>query len=269
MDQQTEQEVSVQIDKLRARFLQLSIWLGETVRDMEVSGRPPSSEILHDLQHSRAKFVELRDIVLLQAQGQGIEPMPQPEHLISVDDLAHLFAKVDDVRMRSVKRRHICERATAVLERVLAIGFHDGTFMAPLEEAKAKAAALHQRARALETIGAFEGTEAEALYAHEIEEMEHLSEGHHPFCDLIVQVDENQDLDDDRWGDLTGRLTRAFGKTLATAAARGKLVLGATPDPAVATVPVAAEEARPENPATVLETPAIESPPLETPTPVG
>ncbi len=227
MDTRIEAELAEQIDKLAARYRQLAEWLGETIRDMEEVGRPPSNEILRDLGHAKTKFGELRDRVHLEAAAEGISPLPDPDHLISLEDLRELLARVEDSRTRMIRRKDMCRKAQATLDRVAAIAHRDEPGFPALNECHAKASELRQKAVEIEYSGESDPP-ADAL-----DEIQSLADGHHAFCDLLVQVDDVHSLDDERWHDLTAHLARAFGKNLATAAARGKLVCNIPPpDPA-------------------------------------
>lgn len=223
METRIEMELAEQLEKLAARYRQLAGWLGETIRDMESVGRPPSAEIMHDLQHARARFTELRDRVHLEAVAEGLDPLPEPDHLISLDELRGLLARVEDSRTRMLRRREMCRRAQATLERVLAIAHRDEPDFPPLAECRARASVL--RRWAVE----FESSAEPDLPADMVEELQALADGHHALNDLLVQVEEGEVLDDDRWHELTAHLERAFGKPLATAAARGKLVCNLGP----------------------------------------
>ncbi len=243
MDTRIEAELAEQLDKLGARYKQLAEWLGQTIRDMESAGRPPSVEILHDLGHSRTKFIEIRDRVHLEAAAEGISPLPEPEHLIALEDLRQLLARVEDSRTRMLKRKEICKRAQEALDRVLALRHREEPDFAPLADCLAKAKELRQRAAEIEFSG-----EADPP-ADVLEEVQAVADGHHPLCDLLAQVEAHDSLDDDRWHDLTAHITRAFGKPLATAAARGKL----QGMPARPTAPAAPSVVAPPEPAKVAD----------------
>src|SRR5206468_3601180 len=57
------------------------------------------------------------------------------------------------------------------------------------------------------------------------EEAERLAEGRHHFADLLSLIEDRDDLHDDRWATLHESIGQNFGKALAAAAARSKLVL--------------------------------------------
>ena len=52
-----------------------------------------------------------------------------------------------------------------------------------------------------------------------------LAEGEHHFADLLSLIEDRDELSDELWASLHDNVTRAFGKALAAAAARSKLVL--------------------------------------------
>ena len=60
-------------------------------------------------------------------------------------------------------------------------------------------------------------------------ETEPLSEGEHPFANLLALVEDRDVLQDELWGSLHDTIGSTFGKSLAAAAARSKLVLSPAP----------------------------------------
>ena len=58
-------------------------------------------------------------------------------------------------------------------------------------------------------------------------ETERLAEGQHHFADLLALIEDRDELSDDLWATLHESVGQAFGKPLAAAAARSKLVLPA------------------------------------------
>jgi hypothetical protein len=125
------------------------------------------------------------------------------------------------------------DKAGTWLDRVLAIKHREEPDFAPLLECLAKARELRQRAAEIEFSGETDPP------ADVLEEVQSVADGHHPLCDLLAQVEEHDSLDDERWHDLTAHITRAFGKPLATAAARGKLQ-GVATEPQAPEAPVQA-----------------------------
>lgn len=218
MDNKIAAELLDQIEKLESRYHQLAEFLAETVRDMNSVGRPPSAEIQHDLEHSRAKFADIRDKVYHEAQVEALESLPELNHLLTLVDVRELLLRVEDSRTRMLKRKEMCRLSAQVLDRVKALTHREQLPFEPLAEAQAKAAILRGEAVAL----------AESILpdpeASWVGELEAIVAGHHPFCRLLVQVDGHNTLDDEAWQDLMASLTREFGKPLALAATRGRLV---------------------------------------------
>lgn len=104
------------------------------------------------------------------------------------------------------------QRAIGVLNRVLAVAHRDDPTFRPLLECQAKASDLRLAlSRAV--------TERRGYTAQRVDE------AMLPFADLLALVEGQEELDDQRWAHLEASVSRVFGRQLAIAATRGRLVL--------------------------------------------
>lgn len=115
--------------------------------------------------------------------------------------------------------------ALGVLTRVLGVSYKDNPSFRPLLECQAKATDLRlklSRAAAEPRGYSVERVKTEIA----------------PFVDLLTMILDRDRLDDQRWTQAETAVSRTFGRPLATAAARGRLVIqGLEPRPAAAAAP--------------------------------
>jgi hypothetical protein len=202
---------------LQEVFRELSLRLAETAGNLGRSGRPPAEEIIQQTDSARRRFLELKEAAFQHAQAERLSAFPGPEQL-SIPELINLLKQVEEVRTVRDKHQHVRERARSVLDRILSISHKDAGEFAPLRELKARAQALRKAVVA----------ESDQPVSTEVEE---LAEGRHALCDLLALLEQGEQIDDDRWQQLKDSVTQAFGKPLAIATARKKLVLSSTPVP--------------------------------------
>jgi class 3 adenylate cyclase len=106
------------------------------------------------------------------------------------------------------------QRALAVLNRVIALTHLDDPAFGPLIECQAKAGEFRLLLSRMMS-------ERRGVGAKQIEE------AIVPFESLLTLVLERDKLTEERWAQLEARVTRTFGRPLVTAAARGRLAVGA------------------------------------------
>jgi hypothetical protein len=201
---------------LQEVFRELSLRLAETAGNLGRSGRPPAEDIIQQTESARRRFLELQEATYHHAQAERLSTLPAGEQT-SIPELISLLGQVDEARAAREKQQQLRRRAGSVLERILAIRHKDASEFAPLRDLHAKAQALREAA----------SVEADQPVPPEIE---NLAEGRHSFCDLLTLVEQSEDVDDDRWQQLKDGVAEAFGKSLAIATARKKLVLSSAPN---------------------------------------
>ncbi len=111
------------------------------------------------------------------------------------------------------KFRTAVQYAIGVLTRVLAVSHLDDPAFSPLIECQAKASELRL------TLSR-SGAERRGVGAKQVEEVIL------PFENLIRLIVEGGSLSEEGWAELEGSVSRAFGRPLVTAAARGRLSIG-------------------------------------------
>ncbi len=105
--------------------------------------------------------------------------------------------------------------ALGVIETILRLRIRDGTEFPPLDECQSQAHSLRERIAT---------SPASDLPA----EANDLVRGEHPLAELLTVVGGIESLSDTQWADVHASVTQAFGRPLAVAAARGRLVVGPT-----------------------------------------
>lgn len=218
-DADLPESAEADLGQLRNRFARLAEFLEEARRDLVTPGRPPSRELLRDLEHIRGKFDQLRDRVHAVAVGDGLTPLPLREHVSSLDELSELLSRVREARKFIHRIRVKLGLALHVVRRVTSLTTDDEAATPALE-------ACHRGAHhLLETFSALEEATVEPD-ASVIQDLEDLASGRHPYGLLLTLVEQNKTLEDEAWQTYMELVERDLGKPLALAAARGKLRTG-------------------------------------------
>ena len=155
---------------------------------LESSGAPPSKSLLDDLQLYRDELNELTKLVY----GDG--------SVANSQSLGEIEKEID--------RQSTVTDVSAVLDRVAAIENLDDAQFAPLLECRREVQALRQQLTTSQEIPA-------AALAIEA--------GSHPVCALLTLVSSGDRLSDAQWNRLQDIVTDRYGRTMGTAAARGRL----------------------------------------------
>jgi hypothetical protein len=264
-------ELARELAALTQRFVDLGARLGEAAQGLQEAGAPPPNGLTEALAGARGQFQQLRSQALTVADAAGVPAPAQPESLHEIEPLLAAIA----VALRERARREALERvqqgAIAVLDRVLEILHQDEAQFPAL-------VGCHARARDARAV-------VLALTEIESEETRRVIDGIRPFSDLLALVETRDGADDDRYAATEESVSRAFGRPLAVAAARGRLgfegefveASAPEPTPEPEPQPVAAEgetelelvqvdeEAAPAQPEPepVAVTPTLEAPALE------
>jgi len=204
-------------DLLR-RNADLATWLAdlgtrsaEAARALARPGVPPPGDYLEELADARREFASLRDQVLAIAAHTSLA-VPSPEDIGSTRELdALLRALVEELEQQA--RRAVAERARhdalALLDRVATLTHRDDPRFAPLAACQAQARDLHS------TIAGSSDSER-SIWTGALA----------PFTALLTLLDGQQTLTDEAWAVLEDSVADTFGRPLAVAAARRKLVAG-------------------------------------------
>ena len=202
------QEIAVLADV----FSDLGDRLLRAARELHKPGTPPDHTLIEEIEASRQDLDSLRDRSLQLAQSLHIE-CPPPESLHSLHSLAALLDDVAEAEIRLSRADEVRHRSQAVLKRVLALGHTSDPDHPALRECHELARGLHEQIN-------------ESAWISLPAEAERLAEGDHPFAHLLSLIEDRDELGDDVWAAHHEAVSNAFGKTLAAAAARARLVIG-------------------------------------------
>jgi hypothetical protein len=230
-----------QLTGLTGRFADLGAKLGEAARELQDAGAPPADALVEALGAARTQFVDLCADIVASAESLAIAV---PSGLESVKSLEPVMAAMAAALETERRRAAVAEaraRAVDTLDRVLGMRHQDDERFAPLLTCQSRAEAVKTSALALDDATS--------------EQLQALTDAVRPFTDFVAMLEATEALDDDRFSALEENVSKTFGRQLAVAAARGRLLLpGQQPAPPL-------PEREPE-PAPVISEP----PPLAAPT---
>ena len=221
---------------LNERFSALAESLAQTARQLQISGSLPSESLLDEITKVRADFGDVRHRVLDAARALALNS-PAMSEIDSIKALEPVLESVVQAVVAEEKRNAATEarkRVMAVLDRVLAIAHADGPNFAALVQCQAKAKEIQAAAQDPK---AFDTDNAPAFL-----------ESTPSFAALLSMIEGREALDDEKFAALEDTVTQAFGRALAVAATRGKLLVGG---------PAPAAPERPAQPAPKAAEPAV------------
>jgi len=168
-------------------------------------GAPPPDDLVHALGEARREFTALRDEVFIAAAALGLQT-PAAETINStrrLDAMLKLLVEGLDNAEKQAQAAAALAKTVAVLDRIAALRHRDDPAFAPLSACQSRAADVRA---ALASTGKVDPAAAA------------------PFASLLMLMDGPQGLDDEQWGVLEDAVATAFGRALAVAASRAKLV---------------------------------------------
>jgi len=243
-------ELAQRLAALSERFARLAQSLSQAAQQAQ-SGAPPAESLVDEITSIRTEFVDVRQRAVEATKALSINAAGMAE----IDGLKTLKPVVDAVAHAisvQEKRAALSEARTkvmTVLDRILAISHVDGPNFTALVQCQAKAREIRQAAQ---DPRAFDGENTPAFL-----------ESTPSFAALLTMIENRDALDDDRFAAIEDAVTQSFGKTLAVAATRGKLVVGAVPASAAERPAPAAP--RGLEPSPRMATPAPAAPPQPSP----
>ena len=243
-------ELAQRLAALSERFAHLAQALSQAAQQAQ-SGAPPAESLIDEITSIRTEFLDVRQRVVEATKALSVNAPGMAE----IDSLKALKPVVDAVGQAisaQAKRAALAEARTkvmAVLDRILAISHVDGPNFTSLAQCQAKAREIRQAAQ---DPRAFDSENAPAFL-----------ESTPSFAALLTMIENRDALDDDKFAALEDAVTQSFGKTLAVAATRGKLVVGAVP--AAAAERPAPTAPRGLEPSPRMATPAPAAPPQPSP----
>jgi hypothetical protein len=194
-------------------FSELGDRLLTAARQLHSPGSLPPVELLDALAACRDDFVSLRDRARDLAASLYVS-CPPAEEMANLHDLTGLLDQVAEAEIRQSRSEEQRRRSLSVIDRVLSLSHMSIPDFSPLRECQDKARELR-------------GGIAEGNWTSLPAEAERLAEGQHHFADLLTLIEDRDELPDELWSQVHESVGNAFGKPLAAAAARSKLVLQA------------------------------------------
>jgi len=227
-----------QLAALTGRFADLGAKLSDAARELQDGGAPPPDDLVQHLEQLREQSAQLRGEVTAAAEAVGV---PAPANLESVGGLEPVLRAIAGA-LEAQRRREALENARKavieVLDTVLGVRHLDEERFQPLVDCQAQARDLH--------------TAVLALNESNLHRAQELTGRVRAFSDFLTMLETNGRVDDERFAALEASVSKAFGRPLAVAAARRRLLRpGDTPPP-------------PEPPP-VVEPPAVAAPPAPEP----
>ena len=247
---QTHQQLFQKLTSLSQTFPNLGTRLSLAAAELKTNGTPPSQSLLQELNAYCQDFAHLRDRGRELAKDSQARDFSEITSLLDLENL---------LKASTSSTGDIHQKALTILEGVKAIAHQDDPNFPPLKPVKAKAQELQQ---------AISNSPPGQLHP----EAKALTEETHPLAALLTLVEQQQDLDDDRWLALEEKVGPSFGKKLIVAISRGKLkanktILPPSPKPPAPAIklPSLEELEKPEvspQVAPPTQKPAQELPPL-------
>jgi hypothetical protein len=240
-------DLAKRVAALSERLSTLAGTLAQATQQLQ-GGTVPSEALVDEITKVRTDFLEVRQRVMEAARSLSIN-LPATSEIDSLRTLEPLLDAVVQALAAEEKRAALSEartRVMAVLDRVLTISHSDGPNFAALVQCLVKAKEIRQAAQDPK---AFDSEQAPAF-------LDNIP----AFAALLSIIEGRDALDDDKFAVLDEAVTTAFGRTLAVAAARGKLMIGAAKAPAAAPVAEHATPPAPKEPAPRSAAPAPAAP---------
>jgi hypothetical protein len=224
-------ELAKSLGSLSERFSALAEALAQTAGQVQSAGTLPAESLIDEIARIRTDFMDVRQRVLEAARSLSVNA-PGLSEIDSLKALRPVLESVVQALAVQEKRSALAEartRVMAVLDRVLTVSHVDGPNFPALLQCQAKAREIRQAAQDPK---AFDGENAPAFL-----------ESTPSFAALLSMIEGRDALDDDKFAALEDAVTQSFGKTLAVAATRGKLVVAAARAPVAERVAPAAPRA--------------------------
>lgn len=194
------QNLLQQLTSLSERHFSLGDRLAQAAQQLQEMGKPLSEEVLGELVKYNRDFSQLQQQVVTDTSPRNVEEL----------SLKDLEKKVQErVQPQPGPAHH--QHALSILEQVLTLEHREQNEFPALQAAKTKAREL--QVAIIQTSPLAPSLEAEALI-----------KGHHALSALVTLVNHQDDLDDAQWLMLEEKIEADFGKPLAIAVSRGKVV---------------------------------------------
>ena len=204
-------DLRYELRALTETFLQLSAKLSQAAKEMHDPGIPPSEALLAEVTAAQADFVALRTQLLGLARVVETSPLPEPEAVVSLRDLVSVLQAAQDSRKKS-KMDEAKQQVLHKLDRIQDLIHTEKAQFRPLADCQALAAQLKLAITPADWTNPSPDLVEQLL----------------PFVDLLRMVEQRDQLNDEALGRLQESVAKAFGRLLAVAVARGRVVLRQT-----------------------------------------
>ena len=210
------EDLAKRLEALGERVKGLASALGQAAQQLQASGALPPESVVDEIAKVRTDFSDVRHRVLEAARSLSIN-VPAMAEIDGPKALEPLLATVVQAIAAEEKKAALSEarsRVMTVLDRVLTISHTDGPNFGALVSCLGKAKEIRQA--------------AQDPKAYEAENAPAFLDSIPAFAALLSIIEGRDALDDEKFAVLDEAVTGAFGRTLAVAAARGKLAIGAS-----------------------------------------
>lgn len=210
-------------------FSHLGQRLETSAQALQTTGRPPERSLINEIMAARQNFADLRTQGYAFAESLAITPLAKVETFATLGDLKAL---IERIMLEEERKTAECvsQRAMMVLNRICTLRHSGFDTFAPLVECHARAAALRDEIATMSSPKIH--PRAEAIVKEE-----------DAFSALLTLTEHWDKLDDESCSAFQDVIGQTFGKPLAVAALRGKLVFSAE-SPSVIVEPEAQETQR-------------------------
>jgi hypothetical protein len=244
------EDLAKRLEALGERVRDLAAALAQATQHLQAAGSLPPESVVDEIAKVRTDFADVRHRVLEAARSLSLT-VPSMAELDSVRALEPVLTTVVQAIAAEEKKAALNEartRVMTVLDRVLTISHTDGPNFAALVSCLAKAKEIRQA--------------AQDPKAYDAENAPAFLDSIPAFAALLSIIEGRDALDDEKFAVLDEAVTQSFGRTLAVAAARGKLAIGASAPAAQRPAAPAAKEPAPRAAAAA---PAPAAPPAAAP----
>ena len=233
------EQLDRQLAGLSGRFADLGAKLSEAARELQDGGAPPTDALVEQLSQLRTQSVQLRGEVVTAAQAVGLAAPSNLDTVTSLEPVLRAIGAALEAKRRHAALEQARKGVIEVLDVVLGVRHLDEEQFAPLVECQMQARDLHGAVM--------------ALNESNLHQAQELTTRVRAFSDFLTMLEGSDRLDDERFAKLEASVSSTFGRPLAVAAARGRLLRpGQTPPPAA-----------PPAPPPVVEAPPVVARPLE------
>lgn len=223
------QDLIAATSELAAAYAGLGNRLSLAAVELSNLGTPPAAGLVAEVDRYRQRFEDVRDQAIALAKTSNLPAGSVPVNVVSVRELAALVQSLSPLGSPDV----VQAQALTLLDRILGITYRGSEPLPALNDCQ-------NQARQIRDIIA--NAPASSLPQVALS----LVQGSHPLSDLLVMLDQGDQLDDGHWTKLQDSVGHTFDRSLAAAAARGRLsVPAAVPISPVSATPGATAAASP------------------------